>query len=144
MLGAAHLLPAWMLAGHDGILAVDVGGTNIRAGVVKLNQGKAKDLSQAVVLKSELWRHGDEDVKRDDAVDRLVEMLEAHVKDAKKSGFKLAPLIGIGCPGDHRHGRLDRARRAEPARQLGEQPVQPAALHPRQDPRASASTRPSW
>ena len=99
LLGAAHLLPAWMLAGYEGILAVDVGGTNIRAGVVKLNQGKAKDLSQAVVLKSELWRHGDEDVKRDDAVDRLVEMLEAHVKDAKKTGFKLAPLIGIGCPG---------------------------------------------
>jgi hypothetical protein len=99
LLGAAHLLPAWMLAGYEGILAVDVGGTNIRTGVVKLNLGKAKDLSQAVVLKSELWRHGDEDVKRDDAVDRLVEMLEAHVKDAKKTGFKLAPLIGIGCPG---------------------------------------------
>ena len=134
LLGAAHLLPAWMLAGYEGILAVDVGGTNIRTGVVKLNQGKAKDLSQAVVLKSELWRHGDEDVKRDDAVDRLVEMLEAHVKDAKKTGFKLAPLIGIGCPGSHRHGRRDRARSAEPARQLGEQPLQPAALHPRQDP----------
>ena len=37
LLGAAHLLPAWMLKGHDGILAVDVGGTNIRTGVVELN-----------------------------------------------------------------------------------------------------------
>jgi len=99
LLGAAHLLPAWMLAGHDGILAVDVGGSNIRAGVVRLNQGKAADLSEAAVAQSELWRHGDEDVKRDDAVDRLVEMLESLVKDARKSGIKIAPVIGIGCPG---------------------------------------------
>ena len=27
--------------GHDGILAVDIGGTNIRAGVVELNLKKA-------------------------------------------------------------------------------------------------------
>jgi predicted NBD/HSP70 family sugar kinase len=99
LLGAAHLLPAWMLAGYEGILAVDVGGTNIRTGVIRLNQGKAKDLSEAVVLQSELWRHGDQDVKRDDAVARLVEMLSTHVKDTGKNGFKLAPLIGIGCPG---------------------------------------------
>ena len=56
-------------------------------------------MSEAVVLHSELWRHGDEDVKRDDAVGRLVEMLEELVKDAKKSGVALAPLVGIGCPG---------------------------------------------
>jgi predicted NBD/HSP70 family sugar kinase len=99
LLGAAHLLPAWMLAGYEGILAVDVGGTNIRTGLVRLNQAKAKDLSEAVVLQSQLWRHADEDVKRDDAVARLVGMLAGHVKDARKSGFKLAPLIGIGCPG---------------------------------------------
>ena len=50
-------------------------------------------------MHSELWRHGDEDVKRDDAVERLVEMLEGLVKDAKKSGIALAPVVGIGCPG---------------------------------------------
>ena len=42
LLGAAHLLPAWMLKGHDSILAVDVGGTNIRAGIVELNLKKSK------------------------------------------------------------------------------------------------------
>ena len=99
LIGAAHLLPAWMLGGYEGILAVDVGGTNIRAGVVQLGQEKAKDLSEAEVVHSELWRHGDEDVKRDDAVGRLVEMLEGLVKDAKKSGIALAPVVGIGCPG---------------------------------------------
>jgi hypothetical protein len=46
LIGAAHLLPAWMLDSHDAILAVDVGGTNIRAGLVKLQLEKAKDLSK--------------------------------------------------------------------------------------------------
>ena len=31
------LSPAWMFEAHDAILAVDIGGTNIRAGVVQLN-----------------------------------------------------------------------------------------------------------
>ena len=34
LIGAGHLLPAWMLSGYEVILAVDVGGTNIRAGLV--------------------------------------------------------------------------------------------------------------
>ena len=29
LIGSAHLLPAWMLAGHDALLAVDIGGSNI-------------------------------------------------------------------------------------------------------------------
>jgi hypothetical protein len=33
LIGAAHLLPAWMLVGHDAMLAVDIGGSNIRTGV---------------------------------------------------------------------------------------------------------------
>jgi hypothetical protein len=99
LIGAAHLLPAWMLAGYEGMLTVDVGGTNIRAGVVELNQVKAKDFSKASVWNFELWRHRDEDIKRDKAVDRLVDMLTTLGKRAHKSGLRLAPLIGIGCPG---------------------------------------------
>jgi predicted NBD/HSP70 family sugar kinase len=99
LIGVAHLLPAWMLSGYEGILAVDVGGTNIRAGIIELNQSKANDLSEAAVLEAELWRHGEEDVNRDDAVKRLVEMLTSLTKSAKKSGLTLAPIIGIGCPG---------------------------------------------
>jgi hexokinase len=49
-----------MFEAHDAILAVDIGGTNIRAGVVALNLKKAPDLSKAAVWKFELWRHGDE------------------------------------------------------------------------------------
>lgn len=98
LIGAAHLLPAWMIGGHDAIVAVDVGGTNIRAGIVEL--GKKSDLSDAVVREMELWRHGDEDgVRRDDAVNELGKMLKSLVKAADKKKLKLAPVIGIGCPG---------------------------------------------
>ena len=50
-----------MFKGHDAILAVDIGGTNIRAGVVQLNLKKSPDLSKAAVWKFELWRHADEE-----------------------------------------------------------------------------------
>jgi len=100
LLGAAHLLPGWMLDSHDAILAVDVGGTNIRAGLVRLNLDKAKDLSKAAVHDMKLWRHGDEDeIKRDDAVEGLGDMLSALVKESKSERLRLAPVIGIGCPG---------------------------------------------
>jgi predicted NBD/HSP70 family sugar kinase len=99
LIGAAHLMPSWMLEGFDGILAVDIGGTNIRAGIVATRLKKAKDLSKAEVFASDLWRHGDEKTKRDEAVDRLVDMLQEHIAIADKKKLKLAPVIGIGCPG---------------------------------------------
>ncbi len=109
LLGAAHLLPAWMLKGYDAILAVDVGGTNIRAGVVDLNLGKSTDLSKAQVVRSTLWRHSEEDVKRDDAVEELVGMLEELIDWSRKNKVALAPLIGIGCPGViHEDGSIAR------------------------------------
>lgn len=109
LVGAAHLLPAWMLKGHEGILAVDVGGTNIRAGVVELNLKKSADLAKAKVVKSNVWRHADEDIKRDDAVMTLVDMLQELAAWAKKNSLSLAPIIGIGCPGTiHEDGSIER------------------------------------
>jgi predicted NBD/HSP70 family sugar kinase len=99
LIGTAHLMPSWMLEGFDGLLAVDIGGTNIRAGIVETKLKKAPDLSKARVTVSELWRHGDEKTKRDEAVDRLNDMLKDLVVAAKKEKFDLAPVIGIGCPG---------------------------------------------
>jgi predicted NBD/HSP70 family sugar kinase len=100
LIGAAQLVPAWMLKGHDAILAVDIGGTNIRAGVVELNIKRAADLSKAGVWKFELWRHADEKkMTREQAVERLVKMLEKLIARAEKEGLRLTPFIGIGCPG---------------------------------------------
>ena len=93
LIGALHLVPAWMLAGHDSIVAIDIGGSNIRAGIVQVETGAVDSL--------ELWRHGAEDPppKREEAVEHLVGMLKDLIKRAKKDGRKLAPFIGIGCPG---------------------------------------------
>jgi predicted NBD/HSP70 family sugar kinase len=99
LIGAAHLMPSWMLGGFDGLLAVDIGGTNIRAGIVELRLKKAKDLSKARVFESELWRHGDEKTKRDEAVDRLIDMLKDLIGKGEKAKIALAPVVGIGCPG---------------------------------------------
>lgn len=99
LIGSAHLVPSWTLAGHDSILAVDIGGSNIRAGLVELRAKKHPDLSDAAVGAFELWRHRDDEPERDDAVARLIGMLEDLIKRADKEGLKLAPFIGIGCPG---------------------------------------------
>src|SRR5271156_4800319 len=99
LIGAVQLAPAWMFQAHDAILAVDIGGTNIRAGVVELNLDKEPDLSKAKVWKFELWRHGDEKLNRDDAIDGLTKMLRRLINRAKKEELRLAPFIGIGCPG---------------------------------------------
>ncbi len=110
LLGAAHLAPAWMFKAHDAILAVDIGGSNIRAGIVNLNIKKKSDLSKAAVWKYELWRHADEnDVKREDAVENLVGMLKRLIARAQKDKIQLAPFIGIGCPGKiESDGSIDR------------------------------------
>ncbi len=99
LIGAAHLAPSWMFASFDHILAVDIGGTNIRCGIVKLNLDKEEDLSKARVRSFELWRHGDEDPGREEAVAKLVGMLEKLIADADKHELRLAPFIGVGCPG---------------------------------------------
>jgi predicted NBD/HSP70 family sugar kinase len=100
LIGAVHLAPAWMFKAFDAILAVDIGGTNMRAGVVQLNLKAAADLSKTKVWKFALWRHGDEeDVTREHAVDALADMLKGMIAAAKKKRVKLAPFIGIGCPG---------------------------------------------
>jgi predicted NBD/HSP70 family sugar kinase len=90
-------------------LAVDVGGTNIRAGVVDLHLGKSTDLGKAEVARSTMWRHSEEDIKRDDAVAELIGMLEDLIDWSRKNKYALAPLIGIGCPGlIHEDGSIAR------------------------------------
>ena len=51
LVGAVQLAPTWVLAGHDAILAIDIGGTNLRVGVVELNLTKKDSLAKAKVWK---------------------------------------------------------------------------------------------
>lgn len=99
LIGTLHLAPSWIFEGYDGILSVDIGGTNIRCGVVETCWKKAPDLSKAEVWKSELWRHADDEPTREGAVKRLVKMLKDLIAAAEGEGHKLAPFIGIACPG---------------------------------------------
>jgi hypothetical protein len=80
LIGAAHLLPTWALKGNTGMLAVDIGGTNLRVGVLSLNIDREADLSATEVWKSDIWQHADDDPKRE-------------------NGLDLAPVIGVACPG---------------------------------------------
>ena len=131
LIGAVHLAPSWVFTAFDAILAVDIGGTNIRAGVVQLNQRKAKDLSKAKVWKFSLWRHGDEErVKRESAITQLGEMLQGLIAAAEKKRIKLAPFIGIGCPGlIEQDGSIDRGAQNLPGNWESSKFNLPASIH---------------
>ena len=96
--GAAQLTPSWVLAEHDAIIAADIGGTNMRVGVVEL-RNKNGDLARAAVWKMLHWRHQDDKPTRDQAVARLAEMAGGLAQRASAAQLKLAPFMGIGCPG---------------------------------------------
>jgi hypothetical protein len=99
LIGTLHLAPSWIFQGHDSILAVDIGGSNIRAGVVETKIKESPDLSKAKVWAFELWRHCEEKPTREEAVEHLAGMLEGLLKKASSKKLKIAPFIGIGCPG---------------------------------------------
>jgi hypothetical protein len=99
LIGAVQLTPSWIFKGHDSILAVDIGGTNVRVGLVQLNLKKAGDLSKAAVCEREIWRHADDKPTRDEAVAQIAGLLKKLIRRAAKDGHNLAPFIGIGCPG---------------------------------------------
>ena len=61
LLGAPQLAPTWVFQAHDAILGVDIGGTNIRAGVVALqSEESARPVkSGGVEIRSvAAWRRG--------------------------------------------------------------------------------------
>jgi len=95
LLGSIELAPDWARSGFDGILAADIGGTNIRTGIVELGS----EPGSAKIWKSERWRHADDAPERDEAVEALIAMLRELVGVAQAEKFRLAPFIGIACPG---------------------------------------------
>jgi predicted NBD/HSP70 family sugar kinase len=99
LIGSLHFAPGWVFAGHDAILAADIGGTNLRVGVVKHNASKKSDLSKASVWKLEHWKHALDKPTREEAVERIVAMMNALVGQAHVEKVELAPFVGIACPG---------------------------------------------
>jgi predicted NBD/HSP70 family sugar kinase len=99
LIGAVHLAPSWVLAGHDAILAADIGGTNIRVGVVDLKMKKKGDIAKAAVWKYLHWRHRDDEPTREQALERMADMARELIELAGIEKLKLAPFVGIACPG---------------------------------------------
>lgn len=101
LIGAAYLAPPWSLSGYGGLLAVDIGGSNVRAGVVELHPRKDPILGKSVVAQMDLWRYADQTPKprREQAVAQLGVMLRRLLHWAEKNDLPLAPFIGIACPG---------------------------------------------
>lgn len=99
LLGWVQLLPKTMRRDHEAFLAVDIGGTNIRCGIVEHRLAQAKDGSRARVVESAHWRHADDQPGRGEAVFRLAGMLNGLVAQARTLEIALAPFVGIACPG---------------------------------------------
>ena len=99
LIGSVQLAPFWILAGHDAILAADIGGTNVRVGIVELNADKRGSVAEADVWKRQHWRHFDDKPEREEAIDRIADMLVKLIERAEGEKVKLAPFMGIGCPG---------------------------------------------
>ena len=143
LIGAARLAPIWMFKAHDAILAVDIGGTNIRAGVVCLNLKNADDLSKADIGQFELWRHGDEKPSRDEAIDALIGMLKRLTKAAKKDKLNSRPSSASAV-----RAASTPTVRSKPAARIcrvigrAEHSICPPGFT-RQSPRSANMTRPS-
>jgi predicted NBD/HSP70 family sugar kinase len=120
LIGAVQLAPSWVLDGHDAVLAADIGGTNMRAGLLKFKVKNA-EVSKAEVLKRIHWRHADDKPTRDQAVDRLADMLKELAELAGTEKLKLAPFVGLACPGlIDEHGTILRGGQNLPGNWEGE------------------------
>jgi len=103
--------------GHA-FLAADIGGTNVRCGIVEPQPlraaeaaaaGSGSDPREARVLHGDKWRHADSKVLQNDLVEGIVEMLRRLIDHAKAHRIPLFPFVGIACPGVIRSdGSIDR------------------------------------
>jgi len=99
LIGWVHLVPPDVVKRYDAILAVDIGGTNVRCGIVETRRRKAKDLSRARVVRRHKWRHADDAPTRADLMEGIAQMLHELAAHARRRKIALAPFVGVACPG---------------------------------------------
>jgi predicted NBD/HSP70 family sugar kinase len=99
LIGSLHFAPGWVFTGYDAILAADIGGTNLRVGVVKHHASRKSDLSKASVWKLDHWHHAADRPSREEAVERIAGMMTALIGQTVSEQVGLAPFVGIACPG---------------------------------------------
>ena len=78
---------------------MDIGGTNVRCGIVQTHLHRAPDLSLAEVVRREKWAHANDEPRRDELVEGIATLLEGLIAYAEKKKIRLAPYIGVACPG---------------------------------------------
>jgi hypothetical protein len=111
LIGWVHVAPSKIWSHYQAMLAVDIGGTNVRCGIVQVPGKKEADLAKAEVTGLEKWGHADDQdaTRREHLVEGIAEMLEKLMAKAKKKGVTLAPFIGVACPGHiHDDGTITR------------------------------------
>lgn len=99
LLGWVPLVPQDLIDRYGTFIAVDIGGSNIRCGLVEHRLSREPDGSKARVIERMHWRHADDEPSRDEAVLRTAGMINGLAAYARTAGLGLAPFVGIGCPG---------------------------------------------
>ena len=92
--GGVQLLPPALRQAGGAMLAIDIGGTNVRCGIVAFGPGG----DDARVTEREKWRHADEEGEAD-LVEGIVDLLRQLIERAEQQGTALLPVLAVGCPG---------------------------------------------
>ena len=100
LVGSVHLIPPSRTHGKDGMLAVDIGGSKVRAGIVEFGERKSGLLADARVWRVEVWRHAKARASQRKLIKMIAELLSTLIEEAEKSEFRLTPLVRVGVPGD--------------------------------------------
>lgn len=98
LIGGLQLLAPDAMREHDGFIAIDIGGTNLRCGIVTI-RSKDRLGDTAKVERLLHWRHRDEQLGREAVLDHLGGMMRELTARAEKKKFRLAPVVAVGCPG---------------------------------------------
>jgi len=105
LIGWAHVAPPVVWRHYDAMLAIDIGGTNVRCGIVRVPGGKPGrkpgNPDDARVTDVRKWGHAadKEMTHREHLVQGIADMLTRLIDKADRKGLRLAPLVGVACPG---------------------------------------------
>ncbi len=107
LVGSVHLVPPSQLVGKDGFLAVDIGGSKVRAGIVEFGQRKSGPLADARVWLVDVWKYRKAGASQQKLVKGIARMLVKLIDEAHANGFRLSPHVRIGVPGEiDRNGHI--------------------------------------
>ncbi|WP_168990393.1 ROK family protein [Aureimonas flava] len=98
MIGWAFAARPETLGKGDAFVAVDIGGTNLRWGIVRIDRA-APATEAFTVIRHDKWCHADDAVDRETVVDRMAEGIRDMIEAAERAALRLCPLVGLSCPG---------------------------------------------